>query len=145
MSMRWRKVRGDLRQYWLQISVITIVLTIGTAGVVAALNARAVLKREIAASFSGAKLPDITLWFDSVTPELLAAVKAFDDVVAVDARRIAYTRVKARDGTWLPMRLTVVRDFSTQQLGVVHHHGNQWPTRNGSILIEQSFFLKFCF
>ena len=136
--MRRRKVAGDLRQYWLQISVITLVLTIGAAGVVAALNTRAVLKREIAASFSAARMPDIALWFDRVTPELLAKVAALDDVTAVDARRIAYTRVKAKDGTWLPMRLTVVRDFSAQQLGVVHHHSNRWPTQDGSILIEQS-------
>lgn len=136
MSMQWRKVVGDLRQYRLQIFLITLVLTLGTAGVVAALNARAILKREIATSHTSARLPDIALWFERVTPELLASVAAMDGVAAVDARRVTYTRIKANDGTWLPLRLTVVRDFSTQRLGLVHLHNGTWPT--DTILIEQS-------
>ena len=136
MSMQWRKVVGDLRQYRLQIFLITLVLTLGTAGVVAALNARAILKREIATSHTSARLPDIALWFERVTPELLASVAAMDGVAAVDAHRVTYTRVKANDGTWLPLRLTVVRDFSTQRLGLVHLHNGTWPT--DTILIEQS-------
>ena len=136
MSMQWRKVVGDLRQYRLQIFLITLVLTLGTAGVVAALNARAILKREIATSHTSARLPDIALWFERVTPELLASVAAMDGVAAVDARRVTYTRIKANDSTWLPLRLTVVRDFSTQRLGLVHLHNGTWPT--DTILIEQS-------
>ena len=136
MSMQWRKVVGDLRQYRLQIFLITLVLALGTAGVVAALNARAILKREIATSHTSAQSPDIALWFERVTPELLASVAAMDGVAAVDARRMTYTRVKANDGTWLPLRLTVLRDFSTQRLGLVHLHNGTWPT--DTILIEQS-------
>ena len=136
MSMQWRKVVGDLRQYRLQIFLITLVLALGTAGVVAALNARAILKREIATSHTSAQSPDIALWFERVTPELLASVAAMDGVAAVDARRVTFTRIKANDGTWLPLRLTVVRDFSTQRLGLVHLHNGTWPT--DTILIEQS-------
>ncbi|MEO8383910.1 MAG: ABC transporter permease [Betaproteobacteria bacterium] len=138
MSMQWRKVFGDMRQYRMQICLITLILALGTASVVAALNARAILSREIASSFSAAKVPDLALWFERVTPELLTTVAAMDDVIAVDARRTAYTRVKAKDGSWLPMRLTIVRDFSAQQLGQFHLHSGTWPTRDGGILIEQS-------
>ena len=138
MSMQWRKVIGDLRQYRLQILLITLSLALGTAGVVATLNARAILKREIASSHASAKSPDIALWFEQVTPELLKSVAAMEDVVAVDARRVAFTRVKAKDGTWLPMRLTVVRDFSTQQLAMVHRDEGEWSAKADIILIEQS-------
>lgn len=138
MNMRWRKVLGDARQYSLQIGLMTLVLAIGVAGVVAALNARTVLKREIALSVGGAKLPDLALMFDRVTPELLAAVATEHDVVAVDSRRVVYTRVKAKDGAWLPMRLTVVRDFSAQLLGVVHIDRGAWARQDGVIFIEQS-------
>lgn len=142
MNMRWRKVLGDARQYWLQVSLIALVLTAGTAGVVAALHAQAILKREIASSFAHARAPDIALLFEEVTPQLLAEVAAQPGVRAVDARRVVSTRVEVQDGTWLPMRLTILRDFSTQQLGVVHPHdgpsARAWPTLEGSILIEQS-------
>ena len=151
--MRWRKVAGDLRLYRLQIVVIVLVLMVGAAGVTAALNAQAVLKREIASNFAAAKSADIALWFDRVEPPLLAAVAggvgsqdaegtagtAFvRGVAAVDARRVVLTRVAAPDGTWLPMLLTVMRDFSAQQLDIVHLHNGAWPLDNGSIWVEQS-------
>lgn len=148
--MRWRKVAGDLRLYRLQIGVIVLVLMLGAAGVTAALNAQAVLKREIASNFAAAKSADIALWFDRVEPPLLAAVAggvgtegaegaAFvRGVAAVDARRVVLTRVAAPDGTWLPMLLTVMRDFSAQQLDIVHLHNGSWPLDNGSIWVEQS-------
>ncbi|HMG04661.1 MAG TPA: hypothetical protein VK581_04320 [Chthoniobacterales bacterium] len=62
MNTQWRKIPGDFRQHRLQIFLLALVLTLGTAGVVAALNARAILAREIAASFASANSPDIILW-----------------------------------------------------------------------------------
>jgi putative ABC transport system permease protein len=136
--MWWRKVQGDARQHWLQIGLIALVLSIGTAGVVAALNAQAILKREIASSFASAKSPDVALLYDRVTPELLADADVQPGVGGTDARRMVTTRIEAKDGTWLPMRLTIVRDLSKQQLGVVHLHGSAWPAQDGAIWIEQS-------
>ena len=109
MSVRWRKVVGDARQNGVQIGLIALALTLGTASVVAALDARAILEREIAASYAAAKAPDVALWFDDVTPRALAFVAAQEGVAAVEARRVAYLRVAAPDGSWLPMRVTVVR------------------------------------
>jgi len=134
----WRKVQGDARQHWLQISLIALVLITGTAGVVAALNAQAILKREIASSYATAKSPDIALLFDQVTPQMLADAATHPGVNAVDARRMLTTRVEAQDGTWLPMRLTIVPDLSKLQLGVVHLHGGTWSAQDGAIWIEQS-------
>jgi putative ABC transport system permease protein len=138
MNMRWRKVLGDLRQYGGQIGLISLVLAIGIAGVVATLSARTVLKREIAVSVGRAQMPDLALMYERVTPELLSAVASESGVVKVDARRVVYTRVRAKDGVWLPMRLTVLRDFSAQQLGVVHLDQGAWPPAEGAIFIEQS-------
>ncbi len=138
MNMRWRKVAGDLSLYRLQIGLIALVLILGTAGVVAALNAQAILKREIAASYATASSPDIALWFDKVETPLLETVAAEEGVAATDARRVVFTRIAARDGTWLPARLSVVRDFTKQKLGLIHQHNGAWPAGDGSILIEQS-------
>lgn len=137
-SMWWRKVQGDARQHWLQICLIALVLITGTVGVVAALNAQAILKREIASNFATAQSPDIALLFEQVTPHLLAEVAMQPGVWAADARRTVITRVEAKDGTWLPMRLTIVQDLSKQQLGVVHLHEGVWPAQDGAIWIEQS-------
>jgi putative ABC transport system permease protein len=137
MNTQWRKILGDFRQHRLEIFLLMVVLTLGTAGVVAALHARAVLAREIAASYATAKSPDIALWFDKVEAPLLDQVRARPGVAGVDARRIAFTRAAATSGEWFATRITVVRDFTDQHLGLVHQHSGAWPSPDG-IFIEQS-------
>jgi putative ABC transport system permease protein len=137
MNTQWRKILGDFRQHRLEIFLLAVVLTLGTAGVVAALNARAVLAREIAASFAKANTPDIALWFDKVETPLLDQVRARPGVAAVDTRRVAFTRAAATSGEWFMMQVAVVRSFEDQQLSLVHQHSGAWPGTDG-ILIEQS-------
>jgi len=85
MSTQWRKIAGDFRQHRLQVALIGLVLMLGTAGVVAALNARAVLEREIDANYARARSPDLALWFERVDAPLLAAVRTHPGVAAADA------------------------------------------------------------
>lgn len=138
MSMRWRKVLGDLRVHWRQIGAMLLVLIAGAAGVGAALNAQAVLKREIAASYAQAESPDLALWFDTVTPAAEVTAAGMEGVAQVDVRRVITTRIAVKDGSWLLLRLAIVRDFASLRTGRVHHHGDQWPPLDRAILIEQS-------
>ncbi len=138
MNMRWRKVRGDLRAHGRQFVAILLVLIAGMSVVVAALNARAVLEREIATSYAAAESPDLALWFDRMTPELLNLVAGQEGVRAAEARRGATTRIAAKDGTWLLLRLTVISDFAAQRLGKVHLHAGTWPPAGDVVLLEQS-------
>lgn len=137
MNTQWRKILGDFRQHRLEIFLLAVVLTLGTGGVVAALNARAVLAREIAASFAKANSPDIALWFDRVDAPLLDQVRARPGVAAVDARRVAFTRAAATSGEWFMTRVAVIRNFEDQQLSLVHQHSGAWPNADG-VFIEQS-------
>jgi putative ABC transport system permease protein len=135
---------GDARRDGVQFALIALVIALGTAGVVAALDARSILKREIAASYATARSPDIALWFDTVEPAALAQVAAHEGVAGVDARRVVYTRIAARDGSWLPMRLTILRDAQSQSVGRIHRHdassdiaGGLWIEQSGRGLIAE--------
>jgi putative ABC transport system permease protein len=138
MSTQWRKIAGDFRQHRLQIFLIGVILILGTAGVVAALNARAILAREIAASYQRANAPDILLWFDKVEPALLDLVRARPGVAEVDARSTAFLRIAGKSGEWFPMRLTLLPDLAKQKVNLIHRDAGSWPADNGGILIEQS-------
>lgn len=138
MNTRWRKVLGDLRAYRMQIVLMTMVLVLGTAGVVAALNAQAILKREIAVSFKRAASPDLALWFENADARAQGIIGKQEGVAATEWRRNAFARIAASDGTWLPVRLTVMADFAAQKTGIVHLHQGTWPGVDGGILIEQS-------
>jgi putative ABC transport system permease protein len=140
MNSGWRKIAGDFRQHRVQIGLALLVLAIGATGVVAALDAHAVLRREIDESYRASRSPDLVLWFENVEPRLLELVRAHPGVADADARRVSNTRVLGqRAGDWLPMRLVVVSDFAQQRVGVVHRHdGEGWPAGDAGLLIEQS-------
>jgi putative ABC transport system permease protein len=140
MNTRWRKIAGDLRQHRAQIFIVLLVLVVGATGVVAALNAHAVLQREIDSSYRRSSSPDLAFWFEKVEPRLLDLVRAQPGVADADARRVINTKVLGkRVGDWLPMRLVVVNDLAEQRVGVVHQHGGEhWPEGNAGLLIEQS-------
>jgi putative ABC transport system permease protein len=138
MKMQWQKVTGDFRQHKSQWMLILLILIIGIAGVIAAMNARAILIREIPANFASANSPDLTLWLERIDLAWLSKVNAIDGVDLVEARGNMMTRVATAKGGWLPMRLTVVENFSQQRLSTVHLHGQTWPDTDSTILIEQS-------
>jgi putative ABC transport system permease protein len=141
MSMRWRKVLGDLRHEPMQIGAILLVLGVGVAGVTAALHGQGVLNREIATSFSQARVPDLAILLEKPTPAAMEKVAAHVDVEAVDARRVIYARVLDRTGVWLTIRLHIINDFKLQQLGKVHRHEDGWPAPEAlqdSVFLEQS-------
>jgi putative ABC transport system permease protein len=138
MNMRWRKARADWQAFRLQIALIGLVLVLGAAGVVAMLDAQAVLRREMAASYSGAAAPDLALWFEAVDEPLLAQLAAQAGVGAVDARRVSYTRVIGAAGADYPARLSVVRDPMAITLGKVHRHEDGASAADTGVWIEQS-------
>jgi len=138
MNTQWRKIAGDFRQHRLQIFLIAVILVLGTAGVVAALNARAVLAREIEKSYRLANGADIILWFDKVEPQLLELVRTRPNVAEVDARGTAFARIAGKSGEWFPMRITILPDFANQKVNLVHRDSGEWPAPNEGILIEQS-------
>src|SRR5688572_3029735 len=138
MSTPWRKIAGDFRQHRLQIFLIAIILVLGTAGVVAALNARAILAREIERSYQRANGPDIILWFDKVDSGILDLVRGRAGVAAVEARAVAFTRIAGKTGEWIPMRLTVLPGFAKQEVNVIHRDEGGWPADQAGLMIEQS-------
>jgi putative ABC transport system permease protein len=114
------------------------VLTLGIAFVIAALDARAILEREIDASYAKSRAPDLALWLEGVEPGPLALVAAQEGVAGVDARRVINTRVTVTDGTWMPMRLTIRAAGAPESLGRVHTHESTGAAAGGAIRIEQS-------
>ncbi len=139
MNTQWHKVRGDFRAHRTQIALIAIVLVLGAAAVVGALNTYAVLKREIVRSYARSNSPDIVLSFDRVPPGIVEALQARPGVAEAAARRVVTAKVAGKKpGEWLPMRIILMPDLADQRVGLVHQHGTEWPAPEAGILIEQS-------
>lgn len=139
MNTQWRKIRGDFREHRLQIFLVAGILILGTAGVVAALNARAVLAREIEKSYRLANGADVVLWFDKIEPPLLELVLSRPNVAEVEARATVFSRIAGKSGEWFPLRITVLPEFAKQRVNLIHRDGGgAWPAPDSGILIEQS-------
>jgi putative ABC transport system permease protein len=138
MNTQWRKIAGDFRQHRLQILLIAVILVLGTAGVVAALNARAVLAREIEKSYRLANGADVILWFDKIEPQVIELIRTRPNVADVDRRATAFSRIAGKSGDWFPMRISVLPDFANQKVNLVHRDSGVWPTPMDGIFIEQS-------
>ncbi len=138
MNTQWRKITGDFRQHALQVSLISLVIILGTAGVVGALNARAVLQREIDRSFAAARSPDLAIYVDRVEPSMIETVRTHEDVADADARRVLLTRSAGATNDWIATRLVILPDFTKQKVGVVHTHNAAWPDGDSGVFIEQS-------
>jgi len=138
MNTQWRKIAGDFQERRLQIFLIALILISGIGGVVAALNARAVLAREIARSYERANGADIVLWFDKIDAQMVELVRTRPNVAAVERRAAAFTRIASKSGEWFPLRLTILRDFESQNVNLVHKDEGAWPAKNDGIFIEQS-------
>jgi len=138
MSTQWRKIAGDLREHRLQVALIALVIALGTAGVVGALNSRTVLQREIARSLGAARSPDLVIQIDGVVPAMLEVVGTHEDVAETGARRVLMTRSAGSKEDWIATRLTILPDFATQRVGIVHTHEAAWPAAINGVFIEQS-------
>jgi putative ABC transport system permease protein len=144
VNSRWRKLRADFAAYRWQIILIALVLLGGSACMVAALDAKAVLEREIEASFAGARAPEVVLWFERVDASLLDEVARQPGVAAVAARRSAFARLNTVDGRELPLRLSIVADPQTLKVAAVHRHDSAaarpglWLEQSGASLLKIS-------
>jgi hypothetical protein len=136
VSILWRKVLGDVRQGWRALSLIAVVLILGATGVVAALDARSILQRESDASYAGSVPPDIALWFQRVDDAVLQSVASNPNVAGVEPRRVVSARVQARDGSWLLLRLAILRDIDSLAVGRLHRHAE--PLGRTGVWVEQS-------
>ncbi|MEO7731163.1 MAG: hypothetical protein ABIY55_09345, partial [Kofleriaceae bacterium] len=86
-SVRWRKLRGDLRAAGGRVALMVLALALSLIGFGTVLGARTVLQREIAASYLGGRPADATIELPGgVQPALLAELRAHPELEAVAAR-----------------------------------------------------------
>jgi putative ABC transport system permease protein len=137
-GMLARKVRGDLRRHALQLAIVALAVAIGSFGMVATLGARAVLDREIAASFEASLPPDIVVTLAGKAAGAEVLVHGIGGVAQVEPRRVVRARAEVRPGDWQSVLLFGVRDFGHLEASVFHRLDGAWPPPAGAVLIERS-------
>ncbi|MEJ7596451.1 MAG: FtsX-like permease family protein [Kofleriaceae bacterium] len=137
---RWRKLRGDLRAAWGRVLAMQLAIVVALAGVGTVLAARAVLEREIDASYRAVHPADATIDIaGDVDDALLAAVRARPEVADADRRQMVRARIKQRpEDPWQMLVLFVADDFNALRLNTFRPDRGAWPPPRGSILLERT-------
>ena len=133
----WRKAWRDLwlrkaRTLFVMGAIAISTFTLGTVLVTYHL-----LDRDMNASFLRAKPHHLSLSVDQADQELLAALSGLPGVSVVDARFVAFGRIKNADGDWHPLQLFSAVDLAEVQLDVMVPDVGPWPPVAGQISIER--------
>ena len=139
-SPRWKKLRGDLRATWGRVLAMQLAIALALAAVGTVLGARAVLGREMEASYAATRPADATLELaGDVDDATLAAVRARPEIAEADRRQMVRARVRAgADDPWQMLVLYVVDDFAAVRLARFDPDQGAWPPPTGALLVERT-------
>jgi putative ABC transport system permease protein len=138
VSARWRKIVGDLRERPTRTLAVTVAIAVGATMMTGALGARAILEREVEASFAGSNPAGATLWLDAVDRAFANEVEALPGVTAAEPRRLVRARAEVAPGVWRPLRIFVVDDFAALRIARFTPERGAWPPADGALLVERS-------
>ncbi|HEY0192963.1 MAG TPA: FtsX-like permease family protein [Kofleriaceae bacterium] len=134
--MRWRKLWAELAAARGRVSAMVVALAVSLAGLGVVLGARAVLLREMTASYVGTRPADATLELpDGVSPELLAAVRARGETAA--AREVIAARVGGPGGT-RGILLFATDGDDAAPVNQLRVQAGAWPPATGRMAVERT-------
>ncbi|HET6764089.1 MAG TPA: hypothetical protein VFH27_10455, partial [Longimicrobiaceae bacterium] len=115
-STRWRKLLRDLWLHPGRTATMTVAVALGVFGLGTMLGAYAILTREMGRNYMGTHPASATLELDSVSPALVAAVRARPGIADADAHASLTARMRVGDD-WRPIRIFVIGDFAALRIG----------------------------
>lgn len=135
--IRARKIAADLLVRWRRTLPTLIGMSLALAGLGAALTAFAMLERDLDANFRATRPANVEIEADAISAETQAKLAALPGVEALDERPSLWLRVELAPGKWVPLVVTVVRDFSHLPLAIFYPDTGSWPPPAGTLLMER--------
>jgi putative ABC transport system permease protein len=138
LSPRWRKLCGDIDHGQGRLVMMVIAVGVGIFAVAAILSAYIILNRELDRGFLAANPATAYLKVNHLDADAIDAVRRLPGIAWAEAGGRIAGRVEVRAGTWLPLLLFVVADFSSMHLGRVSLETGRWPDSPRGIVIERT-------
>jgi putative ABC transport system permease protein len=138
MNALIRKLLGDLKENRGRLFLVGIAIFVGTFAVAAGLGTRAILLREVDASFQRTNPAAAVLRLERLDADLVAQVRLRPGVVEAGARRLVRSRVEVTPGNWQTLLIFGVENFADLGVSIFHTQSGDWPPKNGELLVERS-------
>ncbi|CAG0994068.1 hypothetical protein METP2_02796 [Methanosarcinales archaeon] len=138
ISVRWRKVLGDLWLNKTRTLLAVLAIAIGIFGVGTVLAGYSILTHEINANFLGTHPASAILYTENADDKLAAAVESLPGVANAEPRRIVTARIQAGPNEYRRLLLFVIDDFNNLRVSTFKLERGNWPPADREILIERS-------
>ena len=137
ISAIWKKAWRDLwvrkaRSFFVIAAIAASTLTLGSI-----LASYHFLERDMNASYRRANPHHLSLSVDRVDQAMLEALTELAGVEAVEARYVAFGRIRNASGQWRPLQLFSAADFTKVKIDVMKTETGPWPPSIGQIVIER--------
>lgn len=138
LAPRWRKVLRDLTGNLTRTALVICSLAVGVFAVGLVFGSRAILEREMPASYAATNPADATLIVEPFDDELLETVRRVPDVAAADARHALTVRLLTGPDEYRDLYLFAISDFDARRVNLLLPAGGAWPPGEGEVLIERA-------
>lgn len=138
ISVRWRKVLGDLWLNKTRTLLAVLAIAIGIFGVGTVLTGYSILTHEINANFLGTNPASAILYTDNADDTLAEAVESLPWVANAEPRRIVTARILVAQNEYRRLLLFVIDDFNNLRVSTFKLERGDWPPADSEILIERS-------
>lgn len=136
-TMRWTKLLRDSRAESGRALIMLAAVSFALFAVAAMLSAYGIVTREVRGNYLNSNPAHATIELDAVTPQMLAAAKAFPGIADAEARAVVTARVRVGE-QWMRILMFVVDDFENMRLNLFGRVSGAWPPPRGSMLIERA-------
>lgn len=141
IAPRWRKLWRDARLERGRVLLMIVAVWVSVTGLGVVLGARAILSREMPASYLETRPASATLELPGgVSRELVEEVRRRADVAEAEAGDVVLARAKVGED-WIPLLLFVADDFERIRLNRIERISGAWPPPEGTMLVERSAVL----
>jgi putative ABC transport system permease protein len=138
ISPRWIKVFRELRQNKSRSLLVVLSIAVGVFSIEMAVGARAILQRELSASFAASNPDCITLVTAPFDADLEKSIRRMPQVDDAEGRRMEMARIQTGPNQWSPVYFFMIKDFTRQHVNLIEPVSGSWPPAEGEILVEQA-------
>ncbi|MGL1893050.1 MAG: FtsX-like permease family protein [Spirochaetaceae bacterium] len=138
LSIKTKKVVGDLKTYKSRYILMTLALSISLFAVTTLLSSYSILTREIAKNYLSTNPAHITFEIDVMTLEQLKKLENINYVDTVELRDAFLFQVQNSKDDWVGLRTFVIQDFENMKLAKIFKESGSWPPKTGEVLIERT-------
>ncbi len=138
MRPRWKKVLADLWDNKARSLLVIFSIAIGVLAIGVITGAYVIIDADMSVSYASHQPANLELRTSSFDDDLLASVRRYPGVAAVEARRVTPLRVRpVGEQDWTTFDVVAIQDFAANQINLLTPLEGKPAAQRGEIVLEK--------